>query len=116
MEDGKGCKIIELRTIELRSEKELPNPYEVPKLESKEENGGQCTQEENIDGWVEVQKLVPQLTPTKYIQKIPYPQKLQKSKHDLKFQEFLNIFMKMSINIPFAKTLEQMAIFAKFMK
>lgn len=43
MEDGKGCKIIELRTLELRSEKELPDPHEVPKLESKEENGDQCT-------------------------------------------------------------------------
>ena len=47
---------------------------------------------------------------------IPFPQRLQKSKLDYQFAKFLNMFKKLEIDIPFAKTLAQMPHYAKFMK
>lgn len=56
----------------MRSGKELLDLYKVLESESKEENGGHCTEEDNEDEWVEVQKLVSQSTLAKFIPKIPY--------------------------------------------
>lgn len=81
-----------------------------------EQNGSQGIQKENEDGWVEVQKPTLQLVLTKYISKLPYPQRQQRSKLDQRFQDFLNIFRKLTINIPLAEAFEQMSRYAKFMK
>ena len=47
---------------------------------------------------------------------IPYPQRLMKSKHDKRFTEFMEVFKKLHINIPFTDALEQMPSYVKFMK
>lgn len=46
---------------------------------------------------------------------LPYPQRVQKVT-ELEFHGFLGVFHKLHINIPFTETLEQMAIYAKFLK
>ncbi|XP_074374637.1 uncharacterized protein LOC141715049 [Apium graveolens] len=43
----------------------------------------------------------------------PYPQCLQKQKQDKQFQKFMDFFKKLSINILFAKALEQMSSYVK---
>ncbi|XP_060968367.1 uncharacterized protein LOC133035940 [Cannabis sativa] len=48
--------------------------------------------------------------------KIPYPERLRKNNMDKQFSKFLEVFKKLSINIPFAKALEQMPSYVKFMK
>ena len=48
--------------------------------------------------------------------KIPYPQRLHKQKQEQQFSKFLDVFKKLQINIPFAEALEQMPLYAKFMK
>ncbi|XP_050875014.1 uncharacterized protein LOC127078616 [Lathyrus oleraceus] len=53
----------------------------------------------------------------KPIIKLPYPpRQTKKDQHEKKFEKFLEMFKKLEINIPFSKTLEQMPIYAKFMK
>ena len=47
---------------------------------------------------------------------IPYPQKLKKNILDKQFGRFMDIFKKLHINIPFAKALDQMSGYMKFMK
>ncbi|XP_016178500.1 uncharacterized protein LOC107620930 [Arachis ipaensis] len=47
---------------------------------------------------------------------MPYPQRLQKASKDKQFSKFLEVFRKLQINIPFAEALEQMPLYAKFMK
>ena len=47
---------------------------------------------------------------------IPYPQCLKKNKLDKQFSKFMQMFMKLHINIPFADALEQMLSYVKFMK
>ncbi|XP_074336444.1 uncharacterized protein LOC141673589 [Apium graveolens] len=46
----------------------------------------------------------------------PFPQRLQKQKQDKQFQKFLDVFKKLSINIPFAEVFEQIPSYVKFMK
>ncbi|XP_062118890.1 uncharacterized protein LOC133832582 [Humulus lupulus] len=48
--------------------------------------------------------------------RIPYPQRLQKNSLDKQFSKFLEVFMKLHINIPFAEALEQMPSYVKFKK
>ena len=47
---------------------------------------------------------------------IPFPQRLRQNKLDKQFTEFMEVFKKLHINIPFADTLEQMPSYVKFMK
>ena len=47
---------------------------------------------------------------------IPYPQRLRKNILDKHFGRFMDIFKKLHINIPFAKELEQIPRYLKFMK
>ncbi|XP_015944519.1 uncharacterized protein LOC107469655 [Arachis duranensis] len=52
----------------------------------------------------------------KYKPKMLYPQRLQKASKDKQFSRFLEVFKKLQINISFAEALEQMPLYAKFMK
>ncbi|XP_017981021.1 PREDICTED: uncharacterized protein LOC108663040 [Theobroma cacao] len=45
-----------------------------------------------------------------------FPQRLKKQKLDKQFKKFLNVFKKLHINIPFAKVLENMPSYVKFLK
>ncbi|XP_057744979.1 uncharacterized protein LOC130962833 [Arachis stenosperma] len=51
-----------------------------------------------------------------YVPKAPYPQRLRKDGKDGQFSRFLKIFKKLQINILFAEALEQMPLYAKFLK
>ncbi|XP_057747024.1 uncharacterized protein LOC130966253 [Arachis stenosperma] len=51
-----------------------------------------------------------------YVPKAPYPQRLRKDGKDGQFSKFLEIFKRFQINIPFADALEQMPLYAKFLK
>ncbi|KAJ8761872.1 hypothetical protein K2173_005583 [Erythroxylum novogranatense] len=46
----------------------------------------------------------------------PFPQRLAKKKHEKGFEKFMDVFKKLTINIPFAEALENMSSYAKFMK
>ncbi|KAJ8774225.1 hypothetical protein K2173_009656 [Erythroxylum novogranatense] len=46
----------------------------------------------------------------------PFPQRLTKQKHEKGFENFMDVFKKLTINIPFAEALENMPSYAKFMK
>ncbi|XP_027348058.1 uncharacterized protein LOC113859499 [Abrus precatorius] len=45
-----------------------------------------------------------------------YPQRVTNPKQERQYERFLDVFKKLQINIPFAKALEQMPSYAKFMK
>ncbi|XP_015960479.1 uncharacterized protein LOC107484407 [Arachis duranensis] len=47
---------------------------------------------------------------------LPYPQRFNKEVKDQHFHKFLETFKKLEINIPLAKALEQMPLYAKFLK
>ena len=45
-----------------------------------------------------------------------FPHRLQKARREEQFSKFLDIFKKIEINIPFAEVINQMPMYAKFMK
>ncbi|KAL5827616.1 hypothetical protein ACOSQ3_019455 [Xanthoceras sorbifolium] len=51
-----------------------------------------------------------------YVPPILYPQRLKKYKDEKSFKKFLEVFKKLHINIPFAKTLAPMPTYVKFLK
>ncbi|XP_015955402.1 uncharacterized protein LOC107479816 [Arachis duranensis] len=51
-----------------------------------------------------------------YKAKMPYPQRLQKASKNKQFSKFLEVFRKFEINISFAEALEQIPLYAKFIK
>ncbi|XP_025628423.1 uncharacterized protein [Arachis hypogaea] len=59
----------------------------------------------------EQRKMVKTHTPP-----LPYPQRFQKEIKDQQFPKFLEVFKKLEINIPLAEALEQMPLYAKFLK
>ncbi|XP_057734347.1 uncharacterized protein LOC130949716 [Arachis stenosperma] len=51
-----------------------------------------------------------------YVPKAPYPQRLRKDGKDSQFSRFLEIFKNLQISIRFVEALEQMPLYAKFLK
>ena len=106
--------------IQLRSWKEVSNNIRKERKEEAEaeheETGKELeksTQTEQPEGSNEEKQKegVPAYTPT-----VPFPQRLQKAKREEQFSRFLDIFKKIEINIPFAEVINQMPIYAKFLK
>lgn len=68
---------------------------------------------------VRIEKKVtspPSLDKGKQVVPLLFPQRLKKKNLDEKFIKFLEVFKKIHINIPFAKALEQMPHYSKFLK
>ncbi|XP_015939896.1 uncharacterized protein LOC107465433 [Arachis duranensis] len=75
---------------------------QAPKLRKEKEAMGESTKE---------QRQEVNFTPP-----LPYPQRFSKETKDQHFPKFLEVFKKLEINIPLAEALEQMPLYAKFLK
>ena len=51
-----------------------------------------------------------------HIKNIPYPHAPSRKDAERQFKRFVEVVRKLQINIPFTEALEQMPIYAKFMK
>ncbi|XP_016168483.1 uncharacterized protein LOC107611030 [Arachis ipaensis] len=104
----------ECKAITLRSGKKLKEISSEPTEDEAKENvrdkeqGQSFTPSATREKEKEVLKL--------YKPKAPYPQRLMKGEKDGQFSRFLEIFKKLQINIPFAEAIEQMPLYAKFLK
>ncbi|XP_057763532.1 uncharacterized protein LOC130983606 [Arachis stenosperma] len=104
----------ECQAITLRSGKELKETHKKPpeKKLDEENKGHEEAQTSTPKSHQEGEALKPCLS------KAPYPQQLQLKKRgeDNQFSRFLEIFKKLQINIPFVEAIEQMPLYAKFLK
>ncbi|XP_052290908.1 uncharacterized protein LOC107175740 [Citrus sinensis] len=104
----------QVNAIILQSGKQLED---LPKEEKK-------VDEKQVEDTTKVSKAtsseIPQPKPAApikaYAPPIPFPQRLRKNNIDKQFLKFLDVFKKLHINIPFADALEQMPLYAKFIK
>ena len=96
-EEGKKCKV-----ITLRSGKELEDPHNQKTSISTANPMAVEQNKENKDELAEVLPPKGSVDQRNPYFKIPYPQRLQKKNQNNKFQQFLEVFKKLSINIPFA--------------
>ena len=106
--------------VQFRSGKEVGNNRKTERKEETEEEqeetekeGEKSIQIEQPEGSNEQKhkEKVTDYTPT-----VPFPQRLQKAKREEQFSRFLDIFKKIEINLPFAEVINQMPIYAKFLK
>ncbi|XP_042008931.1 uncharacterized protein LOC121757453 [Salvia splendens] len=112
--DCKDCKAIILRS---------GKSYEGPTMPAENEK---ISQEETVvEEVVEEEEPVEEVLPPKASTvipaspaevKIPFPQRVQKKKLDDHFSRFLDIFIKVHINIPLIEALQQIPKYGKFLK
>jgi len=76
--------------------------------ELKKKNNQPYNSKEEVQGQQQVEKSI---TPP-----LPYPQRFNKETKDQHFPKILEVFKKLEINIPLAEALEQMPLYAKFLK
>ncbi|XP_016199754.1 uncharacterized protein LOC107640768 [Arachis ipaensis] len=101
------CKAITLRSG--KAVKEAPSSHNLQEEEASK----------NLE--IKEEEEIHTTTPPKevmkpYVPKAPYPQRLRKDRKDSQFSRFLEIFKRLQINIPFAEALEQIPLYAKFLK
>ncbi|XP_057755985.1 uncharacterized protein LOC130975176 [Arachis stenosperma] len=102
----------ECQAITLRSGKELKESSQKPQEEgSNEKEEKQDGAQASISSSQKEEGMLKLDTP-----RVPYPQQLRKKGDENQFLRFLEIFKKLKINIPFAKAIEQMPLYAKFLK
>jgi hypothetical protein len=54
--------------------------------------------------------------PRSFVPKVPYPGRLQAPKKGRKFEDILEVFKQVQINIPFLDTIQQIPLYSKFLK
>ena len=111
----KDCMAVQLRCgkeVGNNRKKERKEETEAEQKETGKE-GEKSIQTEQPEGSNEQKQKegVPAYTPT-----VPFPQRLQKAKREERFSRFLDIFKKIEINIPFVEVINQIPIYAKFLK
>ena len=111
----KDCMAIQLRSgKDLSSNKRTGRKEETEaEKEETEKEREKSTQIEQPKGsnYQKKKEGVPAYTPS-----VPFPQRLQKSRREEQFSKFLDILKKIEINIPFAEVINQMPLYAKFLK
>nr|XP_025670113.1 uncharacterized protein LOC112769873 [Arachis hypogaea] len=113
------CKAIQLRggkTLEndkVDSKKEV-EVEEDDKVNSKKDEEPQTPKKGKQVPEAQPQELRKEVKP--YVLPLPYPQRLHKDIKDQQFPKFLEIFKKLEINLQLIEALEQMPLYAKFLK
>ncbi|XP_015932308.1 uncharacterized protein LOC107458597 [Arachis duranensis] len=116
----------EYKAIQLRSGRILKNDKEANKRPAendedvskeevtlKEKDQEKLKEKEELS---QASKKGKQIIEKPYTPPLPYPQRFNKEIKDQQFPKFLEVFKKLEINIPLAEVLEQMPLYAKFLK
>ncbi|XP_057759213.1 uncharacterized protein LOC130979704 [Arachis stenosperma] len=115
----KECKAIHLRSGKVSSLEatvsEEPDEKEAPVEDKSKEEHAPPRHPDNPFS-VDLEKYPALPKAPEYKPKMSYPQRLQKASKDKQFSRFLELFKKLQINIPFTEALEQIPLYAKFMK
>ncbi|XP_016192311.1 uncharacterized protein LOC107633187 [Arachis ipaensis] len=114
LENGKEANKKPVENDEASSKEEVTlKEKDQDKLKEKEEQPQSSKKEKQI---IEEHSQAQRKEVKIYSPPLPYPQRFQKEIKDQQFSKFLEVFKKMEINIPLAKALEQMPLYAKFLK
>ncbi|XP_016168731.1 uncharacterized protein DDB_G0288805-like [Arachis ipaensis] len=114
---GKAIKWEECKAITLRSGKKVETEAITQKEHNKEglkeEVKGQKQDQETS---TQSDKSTKKEAVKAYQLMLPYPQRFKGENKEKQYSKFLEIFKTLHINIPFIEALEQMPLYAKFMK
>ncbi|XP_016182555.1 uncharacterized protein LOC107624613, partial [Arachis ipaensis] len=92
----------------MKTAEEAQNFIDMLKEKDSQPHNSRGEKEEQTQGQQQAEKS---FTPP-----LPYPQRFNKEAKDQYFHKFLETFKKLEINIPLAEALEQMPLYAKFLK
>ncbi|KAL9416753.1 hypothetical protein AB3S75_039861 [Citrus x aurantiifolia] len=104
----------QVNAIILRSGKQLDEPRKEAKKVDEEQTEDTTKVSKATSSEIPQPKLATLVKA--YVPPIHFPQRLRKNNIDKQFLKFLDVFKKLHINIHFADALEQMPLYAKFMK
>ena len=116
---GEDCKVIQLRSGKVAGSETKVNEELVEKedKEEKKEEVEHAPPKRADNPFPDSPDTYPTLPKApEYKPKMLYPQRLQKASKEKQFSKFLDVFKKLQIKILFAEALEQMPLYAKFMK
>jgi hypothetical protein len=99
--------------VTLRSVRHLDNQVdENPAMQQGQESGNK----EKGDSEPSKATLVLEGPPRSFVPKVPYPERLQAPKKGGKFEDFVEVFKQIQINISFMDAIQQVPSHAKFLK
>nr|XP_025616977.1 uncharacterized protein LOC112709298 [Arachis hypogaea] len=117
MDTGKAIKWEEYKSITLRSGKKVETEAITQEEHNKEGLKGEANeQKQQQETSTQSEKLAKKEAMKAYQPMLPYPQRLKEENKEKQYSKFLEIFKTLHINIPFIEALEQMPLYAKFMK
>ncbi|CAM8924232.1 unnamed protein product [Rhodiola kirilowii] len=108
-----------VEAITLKNGKVLPTPQGKSSLKGKEVEGELA--KENLEDepqapTEEEKKEEEPILMRKYVPMVPFPQRLNKSKLDAHFQQFVEVLKKLYVTLPFHEVITQNPTYAKFLK
>ncbi|XP_015959865.1 uncharacterized protein LOC107483762 [Arachis duranensis] len=114
---GKAIKWEECKAITLRSEKKVETEAITQEEHNKEglkEEVKEQKQEQETS--IQSDKSTKKVVVKVYHRMLPYPQRFKGENKEKQYSKFLEILKTLHINIPFIEALEQMPLYAKFIK
>ncbi|XP_057747172.1 uncharacterized protein LOC130966392 [Arachis stenosperma] len=116
-EIGKALKWEECKAITLRNEKKVETDAIIQEEHDQEDLKEEAKeQKQEQETSTQSEKLAKNEALKIYQPMLPYPQRLKRENKEKQFSKFLEVFKTLHINIPFIEALEQMPLYAKFMK
>ncbi|XP_059438764.1 uncharacterized protein LOC132171460 [Corylus avellana] len=80
------------------------------------QEGEECGNKEKRDANPSIATPIVEDPPSSFVPKAPYPERLQALKRGGKFEDILEVFKQVQINIPFLDAIQQVPSYAKFLK
>jgi hypothetical protein len=100
----------------LRSGRQVDNHVMDPKVDTAGQEGEASGNKEERDAEPSTTMPIVKDPPRLFVPKAPYPERLQAPKKGGKFEDILNVFKQVQINISFLDAIQQIPSYAKFLK
>ncbi|CAM8889794.1 unnamed protein product [Rhodiola kirilowii] len=108
-----------INAITLKSGRVLPTPQGKPSPNDKEIEAKVANENSEVELQAPMEEEKKEEEPVltrKYVPKIPFPQRLNKSKLDAHFQRFVEMLKKLYVTLPFHEVITQNPTYEKFLK
>jgi hypothetical protein len=102
--------------VTLRSGRQVYNHVVDPEVDTSGQEGEASGNKEERDAEPSIATPIVKDPPRSFVPKVPYLERLQASKKGGKFEDILEVFKQVQINIPFLDAIQQIPSYAKFLK
>jgi hypothetical protein len=102
--------------VTLRSGRQVDNHVVDPEVDTAGQEGEENGNKEERDAEPSTATSIMKDPPRSFVPKAPYLERLQAPKKGGKFEDILEVFKQVQINIPFLDTIQQIPSYAKFLK